>query len=192
MLQPTPTEVDAAQPDRRAGARLFACLIVAGLALAGCGGGGLTSSNPTASAATLLNIGIAQASAKQYLQAETTFRDVLVLSPHNKFAWYNLGLIAQLQKKSEPALTDYSKALATDPSYTPAMYNKAILLERANPRSALALYKQITSINPQASTAYLRESFVYERLGQRNKARQARARAVALDGRLSTVTSPAP
>ena len=72
------------------------------------------------------------------------------------------------------------------------MYNKAILLERSNPRSALALYRQITSINPKAATAYLRESFVYERLGDKGSAKQAKARAVALDSRLSAVASPTP
>jgi Tfp pilus assembly protein PilF len=171
-----------------------ASLLVVALALAGCGSGGPKTSNrstsTTASAAALINTGIAQASAKQYQQADTTFRDVLVLSPHNKFAWYNLGLIAQLQNKAASARADYSKALSIDPSYTPAMYNKAILLERTNLRSALALYQQITSINPKASTAYLRESFVYERLGQKRNARHARARAIALDNSLSTITSP--
>ena len=192
-LQLTPSATEAAQRTKW-GLPVSAWLTVAGLALAGCGGGGPTSSNQSraASAAALINTGIAQAGTKRYSQAETTFRDVLVLSPRNKFAWYNLGLIAQLQNKSASALADYAKAISIDPSYTPAMYNKAILLERTSLRSALALYQQITSINPKASTAYLRESFVYGRLGEKNKARQARARAIALDSSLSTVTSPAP
>ena len=176
-------------------------LIVASLALIGCGGGtNLASSSqsssarsaqsPTASATALINTGIAQANARQYQQAETTFRDVLVLSPKNKFAWYNLGLIAQVQNQSSPALADYSKALSIDPKYTPAMYNKAILLERTNLHSALALYQQITAINPKAATAYLRESFVYDRLRDKSKAAQARTDALALDPTLSKVTSP--
>ena len=134
--------------------------------------------------------GIAQATAKQYQQAETTFRDVLVISPGNKFAWYNLGFIAQVQNHPSAALADYSKALATDPKYTPAMYNEAILLEGIDLHSALALYQRITSINPKAATAYLRESFVYDRLGDKPKASQARAHAVALDKSLATVTAP--
>ncbi len=179
------------------------CLVAMGLALTGCGSGSsdLSSSSKTArtsrqsaasSVAALINTGIAQANAKQYPQAETTFRDVLVLSPHNKFAWYNLGLLAQVQNRTGSALADYAQALSADPKYTPAMYNKAILLERTNPRGALALYQQITSINPKAATAYLREGFVYERLGDKTRAKQARARAIALDSRLAAVTTPAP
>ncbi len=179
---------------------MFAWLIVAALALTGCGSGGSdrASSSQSSSAksaanpaAALINTGIAQANAKQYQQAETTFRDVLVLAPTNKFAWYNLGLIAQVQNQASTALTDYSKALSIDGKYTPAMYNKAILLEHTDLHSALALYRQITAINPKAATAYLRESFVYDRLGDKRSAAQARARAIALDSRLSTVTSPA-
>ena len=174
-------------------------LAVACLGLAGCGSGGSSSHTSSGksvgstalSAAALINQGIAEANAKQYQQAETTFRDVLVLSPENKFAWYNLGLLAQVQNKAADALVDYSRAISIDPKYTPAMYNKAILLERTNLRSALALYQQITSINPKAATAYLREGFVYQRLGDKSGAKQARGRAVALDSRLATVTSPA-
>ena len=189
----------AASDHRRPGRpAVLGWLVVASIALFGCGGGtkvasssqsSSTTQSPVSSAAALLNTGIAQANAKQYEQAETTFRDVLVVSPNNKFAWYNLGLIAQVQNQSSPALTDYSKAISIDSKYTPAMYNKAILLERTNLHSALALYQQITSINPKAATAYLRESFVYDRLHDQSKAKQARAKALALDPSLSTVTS---
>jgi tetratricopeptide (TPR) repeat protein len=174
-------------------------LVIAAIALIGCGGSTKSSSqsssasastSPTSSAAALINTGIAQANAKQYQQAETTFRDVLVVSPNNKYAWYNLGLIAQVQNQTSPAIADYSKAVSIDPKYTPAMYNKAILLERTNLHSALALYQQITSINPKAATAYLRESFVYDRLHDQSKAKTARAQALALDSSLSTVTPP--
>ena len=180
---------------------VIALLAAACLAIAGCGSGGSdqksssqsssASANGTAnSAAALLSAGIAQANAKQYQAAETTFRNVLVISPKNKFAWYNLGLLAQIQNQTASALSAYSRALSIDPRYTPAMYNKAILLERKDPHAALALYKQITSINPKAATAYLRESFVYGRLGDKRTAAQARARAIALDKHLSTVKAP--
>lgn len=190
-------------PVHRALGRLAvsAWLVAAALALVGCGGRthveSTTNSSttksaqpPTNSAAALLNTGIAQATAKQYQQAETTFHDVLVLSPNNKFAWYNLGLIAQVENRASEAAADYSKAVSIDPKYTPAMYNKAILLEHTDVHSALALYQQITAINPKAATAYLRESFVYGRLGDKSKAKQARSQALALDPSLSTVTSP--
>jgi len=193
-------------PDIRLGQRRRAllvatCLTFGALAFTGCGSGSSTSSSSqasttssgqtgTTSAAELLSTGIAQANAKQYDQAATTFRDVLVVSPGNKFAWYNLGLIAQLQRQSAEAIADYSKAIASDPTYTPAMYNKAILLEGTDLHSALALYQRIIKINPNAATAYLRESFVYSRLGEKAQAAKARAHAISLDKQLATVTAP--
>ena len=97
-----------------------------------------------------------------------------------------------MQNRAAAALADYAQALSADPKYTPAMYNKAILLERTNLRSALAVYQQITSINPKAATAFLREGFVYERLGDKARAKQARERAIALDSRLAAVTTSTP
>jgi tetratricopeptide (TPR) repeat protein len=201
MLARHPLRSRSARRSRFGLPAVLGWLVVAAIAVIGCGGGtnprsssqsssSSASSSPASSAAALINTGIAQANAKQYQQAETTFRDVLVVSPSNKYAWYNLGLIAQVQNQSSPAIADYSKAVSIDPKYTPAMYNKAILLERTNPHSALALYQQITSINPKAATAYLRESFVYDRLHDQSKAKKTRAQALALDSSLSTVTPP--
>ena len=197
MLARHPLRSGLARRSRFGLSAVLGWLVVAAIALTGCGGStksssqsssASASSSPTGSAAALINTGIAQANAKQYQQAETTFRDVLVVIPNNKYAWYNLGLIAQVQNQSSPAIADYSKVVSIDPKYTPAMYNKAILLERTNLHSALALYQQITSINPKAATAYLRESFVYDRLHDQSKAKKARAQALALDPSLSTVT----
>lgn len=201
MLVTRRPALPAARSGRPGLPALLGWLVVASIVLIGCGGGTkLTSSSqsssatsvqsPANSSAALLNTGISQANAKQYQQAETTFRDVLVVSPNNKYAWYNLGLVAQVQNQSSPAVADYSKAISIDPKYTPAMYNKAILLERTDLQSALALYRQITSINPKAATAYLRESFVYDRLHNQSAAKKARAQALALDPSLSTVRSP--
>ncbi len=179
---------------------IAAWAIAIGLALAGCGSHASSPNSSTQSSATsranstsaLITAGIAQADARQFQQAQTTFHDVLVLDPSNKFALYNLGLIAQVQNHPSAALASYTRAVAIDPTYTPAMYNKAILLEGTDAHSALSLYQRITSINPKAATAYLRESFVYDRLGDKAKAAQARARAIALDKRLATVTAAAP
>jgi tetratricopeptide (TPR) repeat protein len=197
-----PTIYNGHGPQRRFSyrCRTVTAATLVGLVVTACGSGNgnQTSKSSSASLAqasahsadALISAGVAEANAKQYQQAETTFHDVLVVSPGNKFAWYNLGLIAQVQNHRSVAIADYSKALATDPTYTPAMYNMAILMEATNLRSALALYQRITSINRRASTAYLRESFVYARLGDKAKAAQARARAVALDGSLANVPTP--
>jgi len=145
----------------------------------------------TAAVQALLKQGIDEANAKQVNQAVTTFNDVLLLSPKNTYALYNLGLINQLQKDTSGALDYYKRALASNPKYTPAMYNEAILLEPTDLNAALALYQTIVKINPKASTAYLRMAFVYSKQGKTAQADAARAKAVALDPSLAKYPMPA-
>lgn len=186
-------------------AALGALVVLAG---AGCGAANHSASPPSttttvarssqasatsnsAAVSTLLKQGLSQAQAKQLGQAGTTFKNVLLLDPKNVYALYNLGVIDQTENNTAGAITYYNKALGSDGTYTPAMYNKAIILEATNLDAALALYKQIVAINPKASTAYLRMAFVYAKQGQDAKADQARAKAIALDASLSKYPLPA-
>ena len=52
---------------------------------------------------------------------------MLKLDPTNKYAFYNLGYIAQTQGDKGGAETQYNKTLAIDAKYDPALYNLAIL-----------------------------------------------------------------
>ena len=70
------------------------------------------------------------------------------------------------QDSPQSAIKYYDKALASDPEYTPALYNKAILLEPDDLEAAVAIYEQILTIDPKASTTYLRLSFAYDTLGR--------------------------
>jgi Tfp pilus assembly protein PilF len=144
----------------------------------------------TAAVQTLLQEGIRQAEAKMFDQATVTFNNVLTLSPNNVFALYNLGVIEQTQNNNAGALAYYNRALNADGTYTPAMYNKAILLEPTDRNAALALYKQIVAINPKASTAYLRMAFIYAKQGQTVLANAARAKAISLDPSLAKYPLP--
>jgi tetratricopeptide (TPR) repeat protein len=177
-------------------AALLALLMVLAVAAAACGTSPSQSTNSSttqndAAVQALLHKGIAQAQAKQLDQAITTFDDVLLLSPKNVLALYNLGVVDQTENKTSEALAFYNRALASDGTYTPAMYNKAIILEATDLDGALALYKQIVAINPRASTAFLRMAFVYAKQGQTTQAEAARSKAIALDPSLAKYPLPA-
>jgi tetratricopeptide (TPR) repeat protein len=148
-------------------------------------------SSKAAAVQALLEEGISQAQAKMLDQAATTFKNVLLLNPKNVYALYNLGVIDQTQSNAAGALSYYNQALSVDSTYTPAMYNKAIILEATNLDAALALYQKIVAINPKASTAYLHMAYVYAKQGQTAKAKEARAKAIALDATLSKYPLPA-
>ena len=141
---------------------------------------------------TLLQRGIAQAEANQVSQAATTFEDVLAVAPTNKYALYNLGVIEQDRRDPSAALARYDQALQADTTYTPAMYNKALILETSDPQQSLALYRRIVQLNPKASTAYLRMAIVYTRHNNPTQAKHARARAIALDPSLANYRLPSP
>ena len=177
-------------------AALLALLIVLSVAAAACGRSSNQSSNSSTAGndsgvQALLHKGTEQAQSKQLGQAVTTFNNVLLLSPKNVLALYNLGVIDQMENKSSKALTYYERAITSDNTYTPAMYNEAIILEATDLDAALALYKQIVAINPKASTAYLRMAFVYAKQGQATQAEAARSKAIALDPSLAKYPLPA-
>jgi tetratricopeptide (TPR) repeat protein len=167
-------------------------------ALSACGdtrtvtiSGTATSARPNA-VNTLLEQGIRQAEANQLSQAATTFEDILAVSPTNKYALYNLGLIDQERHDLSGAVARYNQALEADTTYTPAMYNKALILETSDPNASLALYGRIVKLNPRASTAYLRMAIVYTRENKAAQAKQAHAKAIALDPRLANYQMPRP
>ncbi len=177
-------------------AALLALLMVLAAVAAACA----PSPNRSSTASTaqsdsavqaLLQKGIAQAQSKELGQAVTTFNDVLLVSPKNVLALYNLGVIDQMENKTSAALAYYDRALTSDSTYTPAMFNKAIILEATDLDAALALYMQIVAINPKASTAYLRMAFVYAKQGQATQADAARSKAIALDPSLAKYPLPA-
>jgi tetratricopeptide (TPR) repeat protein len=153
--------------------------------------GSTTATDEAARVTALLQAGIQQARQKNWAAATTTFQGVLAIDPKNVYALYDLGVAAQTNNDDSHALSYYDQALLANGKYTPAMYNKAILLEASRPRQAIALYNQIIAISPRASTAYLRMAFVEAELGDQAQARVADAKAVALDPSLARYRLPA-
>jgi tetratricopeptide (TPR) repeat protein len=181
---------------------------IAGLTAAGCSGispgaapatSGAVGASASVNAghsdvtrvAALLQVGIQRANQKDWAGAATTFQDVLAINPGNVYALYNLGVIDQTLGKSAEAIGYYQMAIRVSAKYTPAMYNMAILLERPDPHQALNLYQQIVSINPQASTAYLRMAFVQAELGDHSAAQVSYAKAIAIEPSLGKYPLPA-
>lgn len=166
-------------------------------ALTACGAthsvsNGSTAAGRVSAVNTLLEQGITQAEANKLSQAATTFEDVLAVSPTNKYALYNLGVIQQDRHDPSGAVARYDQALKADATYTPAMYNKALILEASDPNQSVALYQRIVQLNPRASTAYLRMAIVYARQRKLSQAKQAHAKAIALDPSLANYRMPSP
>jgi tetratricopeptide (TPR) repeat protein len=140
---------------------------------------------------SLLSSGLKQADKKSWSAATASFQKVLAISPGNVYANYDLGWIAQSRGNSNEAISYYKKCLAANAAYTPAMYNEAILLETSQPQQAIAVYRKIVSIDPKASTAYLRMALVQAEQGDATDAKANDAKAVSLDPALSKYKLPA-
>ena|SRR5579863_1622293 len=155
------------------------------------GAGSSTSSTDGSQVNSLLRSGLAQADKNNWSAAKTNFQNVLAISPRNVYANYDLGVIAQNTGNSSQAFTYYDNALAVNANYTPAMYNEAILLETSEPEQAIAMYQKIVSIDPHASTAYLRMALVQADLGDIAAAKANDAKAVSIDPAFSKYKLPA-
>ena len=125
-------------------------------------------------------------------EATKLYRQVLVTDPGNKYAWYNLGLIAQTTGDIGQADTDYGRALLTDPRFVSALFNLAILrTSEKRTKEAITLYQKILQVDPKNASAHLNLGFL---LGANTAAGQAElAEAVRLDSSLSKrIATPAP
>jgi tetratricopeptide (TPR) repeat protein len=150
-----------------------------------------TLTNGSSQVNSLLQTGLTQADKKNWSAATTTFQKVLAINPTNVYANYDLGWIAQSRGNSNGAISYYTKCLAANAAYTPAMYNEAILLESSHPQQAIVMYQKIVSVDPKASSAYLRMALVQAEQGDTAAAKANDAKAVSIDPALSKYKLPA-
>lgn len=135
-------------------------------------------------AGALLQAGIKQGEINDFAGAAATFKRVLDLDPQNKFAWYNLGVIAQHDNRTAGAQAAYDKALKIDPNFESALYNKAVLLESSDTDQAVVTLQRIVAANPKAATAYLHLGQDLAKKGQDKEAEDDFAHAVQADSSL--------
>lgn len=129
----------------------------------------------------LLNSGITQGRLQNYTAASATFKRVLSLDSHNKFAWYNIGLVDEHDGKTAEARRAYDRALELDPHFGSALFNEAVLVESSDPNRAIELLDRAIDDNPKASTAYLRLGRILANQGHDEKAQTAFDHAAATD-----------
>jgi tetratricopeptide (TPR) repeat protein len=144
------------------------------------------ATNTGTAPADLLNLGVEQGQAGNFDEAKATFEKVLAAEANNKFAWFNLGFIAQSRNQADEAVSNYDKALEADASYKPALYNKAIALEGKDPATSMEIYRKVVSIDDKSSTAYLRLGMLLSQSGDDAEAQDAFDAATRLDSGLAS------
>jgi tetratricopeptide (TPR) repeat protein len=165
--------------------------LVLAVALAACGG----TPSGTGTADDALSRGLQAHAAGKLDEATTAYFETLAKDPKNKFAFYNLGVIAQGQTRAVAAESYYRLALEQDPKMTSALFNLAILRGNVGAnQEAVDLYRRLIAIEPNNAPAHFNLGLVLRLLGQTAEAQQELAKAQQLDPKLvapSPSASPA-
>jgi tetratricopeptide (TPR) repeat protein len=143
-------------------------LAVFALLLSGCAAAATSSpaSNSQTRANDLLNAGLHAQVSGDAKAAISDYNQVIALDSTNKYAYYNLGLIAQQQNRSSDAEKYYRTALIIDPNYQPAIFNLAVLQASVNPWESVDLYMHLIELSPSDADAYNNLGFALKSLDQ--------------------------
>jgi Tfp pilus assembly protein PilF len=86
-----------------------------------------TSKGPSVAANVTLQKAIDDYTAGNVTLAKSEFQQVVKTNPSDKYAWYNLGVIAQYAGSASEASTDYQQSLAIDPHFESPLFNYGLL-----------------------------------------------------------------
>ncbi|MCB0582237.1 MAG: SDR family NAD(P)-dependent oxidoreductase, partial [Phaeodactylibacter sp.] len=124
-----------------------------------------------------------KAARKYYLQ-------LIGVNPEYPNACYRLGMIlaAHFEGQQKAASKYLKKAIKLDKNNADACYQYALLLNEAmgKPKKAIKLLKRTLEIDPQHPFANYDLALAYYQMGDRGKAKQAYARAIAINPELHT------
>lgn len=140
--------------------------------------------------ATLIQTGLDQLAAADEKSARATFTTVLSLDADNVYGHYNLGLIEQRAGRDDHAAEQYDAALATDPEFAPALYNRGILAESTDLDEAVELYRRTVDADPKFAAAFMRLGFALVHLGQDDEGAKFLGKGVSLDPSMADVEAP--
>jgi Tfp pilus assembly protein PilF len=149
-----------------------------GLLLAACGGTDRSSSSAAANAdyGTLVDAGAHLLRSGNIGAATQLFEQAIAKNPADPVGHYDLGVVDQEKGDTKQALREYSQALADDPNYVPALYNKASIFKTRTPLLAIFYYRKVISLRPNAASALLDLGLL---LSARQPSRAAGLRALA-------------
>ena len=147
--------------------------------------GSPSTSGTTGTAEDALSRGLQAHTAGKFDEATTAYFETLAKDPKNKFAFYNLGEIAQRQNRPAAAESYYRLALEQDAKMTSALFNLAILRTNAGAnQEAVDLYRRVIAAEPNNAPAHFNLGLVLRLLGQTAEAQTELATAQRLDAKL--------
>lgn len=161
---PPPARITPGGSSRRITARAGLAILTLLLVL---GAGGCAGKTEAELAGDFLQQGLDAHRAGDLVAAEKDYREVLKHDPQNKYAYYNLGVIAQAQGNAADAENDYRVALTLDPDFLSPLFNLAILRAAADDVSgAIDLYRHALAVDASYAAAHFNLGLLLRRAGQ--------------------------
>lgn len=116
----------------------------------------------------------------------SAYLDILERDPGNRLAYYNLGMLAQIQGRTADAEDYYLRALRSNADFVPALYNLATMKQAAGQDAeAILLYTEALKTNPDHAPSHFNLGLVYLRTGQQEQGQAEIDRAIELDPQLA-------
>ncbi|MDP9331586.1 MAG: tetratricopeptide repeat protein [Actinomycetota bacterium] len=125
--------------------------------------------------------------------AAAAYEDVLDVRPNDKYALYNLGVIAQGDGVTQLAEGYYRSALDADPNFEPALFNLAIIRTSVGAtQEAVDLYRRLIAVAPKNANAHFNLGILLQRAGKDQEATAEFNVAIKIDPSLAgrLVTNP--
>ncbi len=114
---------------------------------------------------TYLKEGITLALAGKQQEARQAFQDLIHLYPDRPEGHYNLGLLAQREKRLDEAEVHLRRALDLKPDYAEALYTLGVLLKDSHrPEGAADALSRAAKLNPDSPYTYFQLGLVLHTL----------------------------
>jgi tetratricopeptide (TPR) repeat protein len=114
-------------------------------------------------------------------RAKTAYRDALAISPSHAAITHNLGVIAATQGDHGSAIGHFDRAIAAEPQYVSAHYNRASALQAlSRTREAIQSFTRTCAIEPGHYEAHRALAFLWLAEGERGRALDHFARTYEL------------
>jgi Tfp pilus assembly protein PilF len=167
---------DGGQTARRLLAGAWTGVVLAVIALAGCGGSHQSKpQNPDSKASyqALLGAGVDLLRQGNTEAARQLFAQAVAKRSNDPVAHYDLGLVYQQTGDLRRAIGQYNRALLLDSHYVPALFNEAVIFSSRDVPLAIFYFRKVTEMQPKAPTAYLDLGLLESRGGSKSLHRRA-------------------
>ncbi len=140
---------------------------------------GASASNPNDD---LLTQGLALHKARNLDGAAKIYNQILTTDAKNKFALFNLGVIAQTGAKYDEAIAKYKAAIAADPAFYSPAYNLGLTYAAKGDRTNGIVYlRKAIEIDPKSAQAYYNLGTLLIQDGKTDEGTKSLNQAFAID-----------